>query len=472
MKKILSILAIVILLVPSVACTSAQNKQDGSRSNTQETSIAAQEEATAPEQDLSANSESQSPSKTEANKPDQASTDPNKEAKQAYQDFLEDKRSVKTSDFFKIDDDEGANRDGLGYGEYTYAQVKKAIEGFLYEPANVLYAFDDVNRDGVSDMIINFETADTGPSNWVGFITYKDKNLTLLSSFNDTFINESKFNIYTAGIVEFINSYGNLATMRDVHELDHDGILQKLFSETISFDGYLSHLHYDIDGPLNEKLQEESNYLGAHSSLRVREYKKDGKKKIAVENWSEDPQLKAKEKNFIDQIVKSGVELISAEEINRLTALKSDQQEKITWETWEKGNLNNQNMLENIALMIDYIDPDFEFQYLNSDHAFTVDPLEYSGSVVITTLVPIKNLSVFEFTTENLSDTGEMSGSTRQLFYLEEFSPGQQLMLNMPIQGTYPNVAVGYHENNYYYTYAISMKNENEPPSFIPVKFR
>ncbi|MDO5044709.1 MAG: hypothetical protein Q4E22_05390, partial [Coriobacteriia bacterium] len=340
MKKILSLLAIIVFVVATAACSSAPEMQNAMTPNAEanKENTATQNEAEAPQEDASNPNEEVAGS-------DEKLKELNKEAEQAYQEFLEGKRTFARGEAFKVDYEDEVAIDHLKYREYDYQQFIDALEQYQ-SPLTVLYAFDDIDQDGINEMIINLEAQtneaeNDGFSNWIGFIRYEDKNLSMFSSFIHHNSDGPEWNLYTSGIAEFFNSYEDSLFFRDVYEIDQDGFLQQLFSETTSYNGYVSHLYQVVSGSYNEAMQGEGDYLATHSNLTAREYRKGSEVKITVDNWSKDPQLRAREKKYIDKVVEQNVELISNEQMDELTTLDEDKHKPIAWKTWEKTSPKN-----------------------------------------------------------------------------------------------------------------------------------
>ncbi|MDO5044710.1 MAG: hypothetical protein Q4E22_05395 [Coriobacteriia bacterium] len=135
---------------------------------------------------------------------------------------------------------------------------------------------------------------------------------------------------------------------------------------------------------------------------------------------------------------------------------------------------------EDSPLHIDYLDAKRdELNKFDSYHEFTVDDSftdesEHYISVLITSDVPIKNVSVHTYYPDDLTESGHVMGGGKHIADLDELNPKKPLVLHMIPDSSSSGVALTYFDKDSsdYSSNGIAKNEEDGTLYLTPFKFR
>ncbi|MGN0400963.1 MAG: hypothetical protein ACI4HQ_01725 [Acetatifactor sp.] len=358
------------------------------------------------------------------------------EARDAYMEFLNGTRSLVTAPGFGEDDGE-YNYDGVYYGEYTYPELKVAIEKYEGYDTLTKYAFTDFGKDGTEELVVRFETSGHSFLNWVGIIHYDGEGLELVYSYEDGYRTVSA--LYESGYLAIGGSWGAGANGMDYMKFNEKGEASILFSCNHFYSSFATQIAYDLtdDDNVIEIYGEYNSLLNEDSTVEVTEYipvERDGKGvKISVSNYSRDSEIRAIEERMINELVSMGAELISEEEMEKLCSAEEIQGTEVQWIDWEEKC----TIVKATKKDYFYGEPKAYLYSVCSDG-------EYSMEVVVSTNKRITDVHVLSLMAEDIDEDNRMVYSGTDVDIFEELTPDTSLVITLEFMGDMPNYGISY----------------------------
>ena len=269
-------------------------------------------------------SESETASQTETaeTKPE----NPADEADKAYAGFIEGKVSVSTSGCF--DKDSGKKYFELGYGEYTFEEMKRALRYDEMSGSRVRYALVHCGDDGIHEMAVCFALIDGGARSVLCLIGYEDGKLVMNALLEQS--RPDEYRLYEGGYLK-----SDVVTSDGVNK----SVLIKIesggkCSEVFTFNEYRGPVAKAVIRHLSKSEEETGEgFDGLPKDFIVREYISDGKIKISVSKYSEYESEKKLEEQFVEKLKSLGAEEITLEEIMNLASAKEYISKEMKWTT-------------------------------------------------------------------------------------------------------------------------------------------
>lgn len=447
-KRLLSLLiALTVIAMSLTGCGGGEEKTTES-TTTSEDSVSPTTESTS----------SSEPEKTTEGGSDEPDENPvNARAHKAYEDFLYSEVSVYN---LCEDTDSSGNVYGpLVAGDYYYGELRRAIAQFEKCDMSVSYSILDMNDDGVDELVLRMEASKEGCYNWTGIIYYDEDDILFLThAFEDG--GRIYSNVYTSGLIETGGAMGAGSSIKIFETLDEESDPALLFME-ITYNGiFAEDIIYQLDTGVIE-LENKLSEIDGDCTLSITLYSTYSEDKVAVNSWSEDPAVKEREEAFISEIEGFGVEVISAEEMKKLTHISEKQLTPIKWTLFEEaipGSDWQEGEESDIGIYIDFATEDMLKNFDNYQE-YTV---EYEGidedamiDVILACDGTINDFTIYKIIGNKEGEDGMSIFEGSGLDSIETLSFDNPLVLHMPMIGSLPTVAVGFFKNGKFYTYGI-----------------
>lgn len=352
----------------------------------------------------------------------------------AFLEFLSGSSSLMTAPLFE-EDDEDYNFDGLFYGEYTYPELKVAMELHEDNDTSTKYAFVDINGDGKEEIALRFEGTDNPYMNWTGIIRYNGEGLELVYAYEDGYRTFS--NLYESGHLSIGGSYGAGAHGADYIGFDENYKENRLFSCSYYYGSFATQIAYDLVDDYSNLLNMEDygSLMNEDSGIEVMEYCATGKEgkevKISVSGYSSDPEVRADEEKLINDLISLGAELIPQEDMEKLCSVEKGSE--VTWIDWEEKC----TILKAVSEDFYYGQPETYLYSVCSDSDYAVD-------VVVSSNKKVTDVHVLSLTYVDMDADGQIVYSGTDMDVFEELIPGTPLRITMEFMGDMPSVGISY----------------------------
>ncbi len=246
-------------------------------------------------------------------------------------------------------------------------------------------------------------------------------------------------------------------------KFDKNGFGGNVFTENDYHGTAATAIAYDLRKDGNPAM---SNYDGLVSHFLVREYVADGRVKIAVSNWSNDPAIRKNEEKLVGELVKLGAEKISGAEMEKLCSLAPYEADVVTWKDWigesQSAQANETDI--NAVISVNYASEEL----LNQPNAFheyiarNSKGSEYQVKALISTNVAVKDFCVLSLNVEDFSEDGKLICSSTKLYRLNTLTPAKPLVVGIMFVGDTPNMGISYVDGDgAKHEYAIGMSGED-----------
>ena len=354
--------------------------------------------------------------------------------KDAFLEFLSGSSSLMTAPLF-AEDDEDYNFDGLFYGEYTYPELKVAMELHEDNDTSTKYAFVDINGDGKEEIALRFEGTDNPYMNWTGIIRYNGEGLELVYAYEDGYRTFS--NLYESGHLSIGGSFGAGAHGVDYIGFDENYKENRLSTCNFFYGSFATQIAYDLKEDYSNlpNMEDYGSLMNGDSEMEVTEYYtigKEGKEvKISVSGYSSDPEVRADEEKLINDLISLGAELVSQEEMEKLCNVETGSE--VTWIDWEEKC----TILKAVSEDFYYGQPETYLYSVCSDSDYAVD-------VVVSSNKKVTDVHVLSLTYVDMDENGQIVYSGTDMDVFEELIPGTPLRITMEFVGDMPSVGISY----------------------------
>lgn len=249
-------------------------------------------------------------------------------AEDAYNDFLNNGRKVKTSKKYKEDDADG-NYDGLLYGEYSIDEMREAFENLEGIGNTVKYVIMDLGEDGANELVLYFEADNAGYFSHMCYIYYDRGELILGSDTSDG--NRSYGKLYDTGYLERGVASGGLGSYA-IYSISSEGETEIVMSIN-SYSGFeAANVAYYLDVDDREALFDEFDSLIKDANeFFIYVYNDNGEVYVSVEEFDTTESKKQSEEEFVKALEDNGVHVISSMEMAEMTDTSEYRTKEVNW---------------------------------------------------------------------------------------------------------------------------------------------
>ncbi|MCR5011303.1 MAG: hypothetical protein K6A72_03105 [Lachnospiraceae bacterium] len=249
-------------------------------------------------------------------------------AEDAYNDFLNNGRKVKTSKKYKEDDADG-NYDGLLYGEYSIDEMREAFENLEGIGNTVKYVIMDLGEDGANELVLYFEADNSGYFSHMCYIYHDCGELILGSDTSDG--NRSYGKLYDTGYLERGVASGGLGSYA-IYSISSEGETEIVMSIN-SYSGFeAANVAYYLDVDDREALFDEFDSLIKDANeFFIYVYNDNGEVYVSVEEFDTTESKKQSEEEFIKALEDNGVHVISSMEMAEMTDTSEYRTKEVNW---------------------------------------------------------------------------------------------------------------------------------------------
>ena len=249
-------------------------------------------------------------------------------AEEAYNEFLNNGRKVKTSKVYKEDDADG-NYDGLLYGEYSVDELREAYENLEGIGNTVKYVIMDLGDDGTNELVLYFDADNHGYFSYMCYIYYDRGELILGSQTADG--NRSYGKLYDTGYLERGTAMGGLGSYA-IYSISSEGETEMVMSVN-SYSGFqAANVAYYLDVEDQEALFKEFDSLISDANeFYIYVYTDNGEVYVSVEELDTTESKKASEEEFIKALEDNGVHVISSMEMQEMTDTSKYRTKEVNW---------------------------------------------------------------------------------------------------------------------------------------------
>lgn len=444
MKKrmFLIMISLTLILLPMAACSknraTAQKTMPGTVIQTGKATMLPTETTEALVSESAAGKSTKASYEMTSENPD-AVAEANAKAEQAYMDFLNGKTKVSTDESFR-EDDADYNYDGLLHGTYSYDELKDAITILEGSELNAFYGLLDCGNDGISQLVLHFESVTSNHMNWVGIINLGKTGLELNFAYEDG--DRISSELYTSSYLYIEGALGAGAYHSKLLTFDEAGKASELFTLNTYSQGFAGLVVYDLGAEDRaDDLLKRFEDISGNSSLEIRAFREPGLFSVSVDTWSQDAQIKSEEEAIIAELVKLGAKQVSSNEMDKLSSIDSYRTEKVVLKPWGTHSRSNDEQAppgENTStkLYVDYL----EGIILPSGMSYKEyigDTSEYQVKLIISCDSPMTNVSIMELLLTDYTQAGEMVFSANEVYSLGTLNPAEPLLLATSFPGDY-----------------------------------
>ena len=252
--------------------------------------------------------------------------DPVEEADKAFADFLEGKVSLSTSGCF--DKDNGRKYLELGFGDYTFDELKKALRFDEVSGSRARYALVHCGDDGIREMALCFARIDGGARSVLCLIGCENGKLVMNGFLEQQRADE--YRLYDSGYLK-----ADVVTSEGVNRsvlirIENGGKC----SEVFTYNEYRGPVAKAIIKHLSKSEEETGEgFEGLPKEFLIREYISDGKVMINVGDYSTYESEKKLEQEFVDKLKSLGAEEVPFEHMMNIASAKEYLTKETTWTT-------------------------------------------------------------------------------------------------------------------------------------------
>lgn len=352
--------------------------------------------------------------------------------KNAYLEFLNGERKLVLASSYQEDDGDG-NYDGLLYGEYSYPDLKAAIEIFEDTDSDTQYAYVDVNRDGVEELLLHFVAIKDCFLDWVGVIRYNNGQLELSYSYDYGY--RSYATLYDNGILNISGSMGAGAQCSRYWQFSEKCDAEHLSDCSYYWGFFTSQIAYDLVKEPMELVE-----LHEDSMLEITEFVPDSSRNegvyIAVNEYNSDEKVRQSEEALVEQLVSLGAKLVTMEEMEKLSAVETGNE--VQWMDWE----------EKCTIVKAINDNRFYTDTTDLVYSNVCDKGDYSSTIVISTNKKITDVRLMSIQMVNVNQEGQLAVSGTVVDTLTELNPQTYWMVTLEFIGDTPNYGFAYMDEN------------------------
>lgn len=358
--------------------------------------------------------------------------DNGKIVKNAYLEFLNGERKLVLASGYQEDDGDG-NFDGLLYGEYSYPDLKAAIEIFEDTDSDTQYAYVDVNQDGVEELLLHFVALKDCFLDWVGVIRYDNGQLELSYSYDYGY--RSFATIYDNGILNISGSMGAGAQCSTYWKFNEKCDAEHLSDCANYWGSFSTQIAYNlVDEPM------EMFDLHEDSMLEITEFVPDSSRNegvyIAVHEYSSDEKIRQSEEALVEQLVLLGAKLVTIEEMEKISAVETGNE--VQWLDWDEK-----------CTIVKAVDDNY-FYTDTTDLVYSnvCDKGDYTSTIVISTNKKITDVRLMAIQMINVNQDGMIAVSGTVVDTLTELNPKTYWKVTLEFVGDTPNYGFSYMDEN------------------------
>lgn len=364
----------------------------------------------------------------------------NAKAKDSFMQVLYEETALSVDESFGEDDAEGNYDVLLGNSQYFLTDLRKAMEADNGDfPMFVYYAMEDLNGDGISELVLRFENSDGSFSNWNGIVTYKDGAPVITIAYFDGYRTEST--LYKSGYYSVGGSGGAYYYSYSFYRVGENGEQVSIFDLGTYFGPGASSAAYEIAEVF---LPDEESYFETlgDSQLETELYTCNGEKRICFNNFSSDPAMRAEERKLADALVSLGAKEISTEEMADLTDYAPVMGETVEYTLWYGVEYKNEDILS-------VVDVNFLSENDDPDSCEVVEHAgkgsEYQLMLVLTTTDTVTDFEYLELEWQDIAADGTELYLARTTYKKDRFDVGSApILVKTEFPGDMPNQGFRY----------------------------